>query len=64
MLSTGCLTCCARFLRESEFGFKDRKTPNVNIKVTLNKDFCGKIIQVHVNGKVEKEIRYYFVEYE
>ena len=42
----GCLTCCALFHRESDFGFKDRLTDNVNVKVKLYE----KYMFVDVNG--------------
>ena len=55
-LSMGCLTCCTRFDRESEFGFKDRDTENVNVKIYLWGREGGKYIHVVVNGEREKGI--------
>ena len=56
LLSAGCLTCCARYHRESEFGFKTRKTANVHFKVYLNEKEGYKNIEVIINGEVEKQI--------
>ena len=55
--SEGYLTCCARFHRESEFGFKDRKTANANIKVALREDVGNKYINVDIDGEREKQIK-------
>ena len=55
LLSVGCLTCCARFFRESDFGFRDRKTANVNVKVRLYYRYSIRI-EVEVDGKREKDI--------
>ena len=52
----GCLTCCARFHRESDFGFKDRNTANANIKVYLGEKVGEKFILVEVDGEREKMI--------
>ena len=47
----GCLTCCARFHRVSEFGFKDRKTANAHIVINLCEKEGEKYIWVRVDGK-------------
>ena len=51
LLCVGCLTCFARFHRESDFGFKDRKTANANIKVKLCEAEVDKLISVQVDEK-------------
>ena len=42
---------------ESDFGFKDRNTANVNIKIYLNENVGCKGILVEVNGKQENRIK-------
>ena len=53
LLSVGCLTCCARFHSESEFGSKTRKTANFNVKIRMNEKEGAKFIEVHINGEME-----------